>query len=110
MLSRRALHKVIAQRDVVGFHVRELLGDVGAQELHVLIQDIVIGLDVLVGKGIVRGAGLLGGRTGPGGGGQTGDVIGAAVEQSGELLVELDRKSTRLNSSHIVRSRMPSSA
>ena len=34
-------------------------------------------------------------------------VIGAVC---GLLIAELDRKSTRLNSSHITRSRMPSSA
>ena len=30
--------------------------------------------------------------------------------KAGEVLVEIDRKSTRLNSSHVSESRMPSSA
>ena len=47
---------------------------------------------------------------------QTGDLrqpfdgILVQAEQTGHLLVQLDRKSTRLNSSHEIPSRMPSSA
>ena len=40
--------------------------------------------------------------------GQAGEVDGAEVARDG--FAELDRKSTRLNSSHIQKSRMPSSA
>ena len=36
------------------------------------------------------------------------DAIGEALEENGKVIV--DRKSTRLNSSHVLRSRMPSSA
>ena len=40
---------------------------------------------------------------------QAGNSIGGAISDDGELIA-VDRKSTRLNSSHIQKSRMPSSA
>ena len=45
-----------------------------------------------------------------GGGGEVGDNAGVAEQAVDEVGDRLDRKSTRLNSSHIPLSRMPSSA
>ena len=44
------------------------------------------------------------------GDGEENKVLDRAMEYAGVVGVELDRKSTRLNSSHLARSRMPSSA
>ena len=62
-------------------------------------------------KMLVGPAGRLLGTVG--GGCVEADVIGAALEaerQGAPALITQDRKSTRLNSSHIQKSRMPSSA
>ena len=72
----------------------------GQAEVHILVQDATLAFEALEGAGIKIA--------------EEQEVIVLNVEDRpgalGEVVHKLDRKSTRLNSSHDVISRMPSSA